>query len=696
MTATDKAGSGGSQRSGPESAAPEAVAASGPPPQWNIGIVAHVDAGKTTLTEQMLYQGGAIAELGRVDHGTAHSDDLPVERQRGISVRMAAQVLAWRHAWIGLVDTPGHADFAAEVERSLRILDGAILLVSAVDGIQSHTRSLWRALQQLGIPCLVCINKMDRQGARPLEVIAELKQQLDMHPVPVQTAANWGSTACSINNLLPYSPDLDPAADGEILSFAQQEPLLEALAEVDAVALDAYVEEQPLAPKDLVRMLAGYTAATAVVPMFFGAALHGVGVVELMDGILQLVPRDLRTAPDPRAPLGALVFKLEHDPRQGRRTYIRIFQGAAAIRDSVRNSTQGTEGKLTAVHRLQPPHTPRDSWAGPGHLAVVQGLPDAQVGDVLGDEAAIPPPCTMAQPLLRIQVHPHAESQFTALGQALEQLSAEDPALALEWWREERELYIHMMGSIQMEILTALLQERYGLDVVFGPPTVVYRERLAEAAEGYVEYTMPKPCWAKLRFRMEPLPAGSGLHFASQVNYDILPLRYQKQVEAAVPGALEQGLLGWPVVDIGITLIDGEYHLEHTKAPDFTVATPMGIMAGLQSGGVRLQEPVEAVLIHAPEELTSRLLGDITGMRGRFATPTMQDGTVSIEAWIPTAEFLDYPVTLASLSGGRAVMSKWFHGYQEAPPDVRAERKRRGVNPLDRARYILWIRNALH
>ncbi len=683
----------------------------GTPPQWNIGIVAHVDAGKTTLTEQMLFQAGAIPQLGRVDHGTAHSDDLAVERLRGISVRSAAQVLAWRHAWIGLVDTPGHVDFAAEVERSLQILDGAILLVSAVDGVQSHTRSLWNALQAMRIPCLICINKVDRVGARPLEVMAELRQQLGVQVVPVQRLVDWGSTQCSIRSLLPSAA-----------TFADQEQILEALAETDAAALEAFVEESPLPPDDLLGTIAQQTVAASVTPVFFGAALHGLGVTELLDGILQFVPRWLQRSrsvmeskpseakerpestgtssaqrpADHRAPLAALVFKLEHHPRKGRRAYIRVFQGIVAIRDSVSNATQASEGKITAVERLQPPHTPSEPWAGPGHLAVIHGLPDIQVGDILGEAAAVPPAYSMARPLIRVQVHPAEDQQFTALGHALEQLSAEDPALALEWWREERELYISMMGSIQMEILTVLLQERFGLAVEFGAPTVIYKERLAQPTEGYVSYTMPKPCWAKLHFRMEPLPPNSGVQFESEVNYDTLPLRYQKQVAAAIPDTLKQGLFGWQVEDLKITLIDGEYHLEHTKAPDFTVATPMGIMDGLQNGGVLLLEPVEGVVIQAPEELTSRILGDITGMRGRFATPNMQDGVVSIQAWIPTAEFLDYPVTLASLSSGRAVLSKWFHGYQEAPPSVRAERKRRGVNPLDRSRWILWVRNALH
>ncbi len=649
--------------------------------QRNIGVVAHVDAGKTTLTEQMLHAAGAISSLGRVDDGTAHTDSMDIERQRGISVRSAARVLQWRAEWIGIIDTPGHVDFAADVERSLRLLDGAVLVVSAAEGVQAQTRVLWKALEAMAIPAIIFINKVDRVGANPARVLEDIRRHLTDRAAPIQSVVGAGQPQASVYPLLDQEP-----------CFQKQAPLLEALAEYDAQSLECFVEETPLTPSALRPRLDEALGLGRMVPVLYGAALHGTGVTALLDGVLQCIPAP--TA-DAEAAFSGLVVAVSHDRLHGRAALTRIFQGRIGIRDPVEIRRRQQQQKVSAVERLEPGGTKTRPQADAGQLAVFYGLGDVRVGDILGDPTPVPGLHSMAAPLLRVRVDPPDEARYIDTAEALQLLDAEDPGLSFEWWREERELYLRIMGPIQMEVLTAVLAERFQLEIQFGTPSVVYKETLAGPGEGSVSYTMPKPCWAKIRLLMEPLPQGSGLQYSSTVSYDVVPKRYQQQVEAALPGALSQGLFGWEVVDLKVTLVDGEYHVEHTKAPDFTVATPMAVMDGLQNSGIVLLEPIERVWIEGPEDMTSRFLGDITAMRGHYDTPQMVDGVVTIEAWVPAAELMDYAVRLASISSGRAQMSRVFHGYQPAPIEVQAEKKRRGVNPLDRSRYILWVRNAL-
>ncbi len=359
------------------------------------------------------------------------------------------------------------------------------------------------------------------------------------------------------------------------------------------------------------------------------------------------------------------------------------------------NYTQDIQGKVTQIRKVEGGRTEDVGALEAGDIAVIYGLSGVRIGDVLGHPGAIPEEAKLAVPLLTVRVFWGTDMDDHKVIGALQELADEDPLLDAQWLQDERELHIKVMGPIQLEILNSVLEERYGLKVTFGQPSVIYKETPASTGEGFIAYTMPKPCWAILRFLFEPGPPGSGLVYDSVVrSSDLLP-QYQSETARRVPEALQQGLYGWEVTDLKVTLIEGQHHVWHTHPLDFAVATPMGIMDGLARVGTKLLEPILQVRIVVPEENGGLVMNDLVQMRGTFEPPVLQGERMIIEGRLPLATSLDYPVSLSSYTKGRSTFTSFFAGYEESPRDVSAERTRRGVNPLDQAKYILSVRKAL-
>lgn len=665
----------------------------------NVGIFAHVDAGKTTTTEQMLYLSGAIRSLGNVDSGTTQTDSLEVERERGISVKAAMTRLAWRDIAVNLVDTPGHVDFLSEVERSLRVMDGAVLIVSAVEGIQAQTEVIWQALRELGIPTLLFINKMDRIGADASRVLAEARKFLSADIVPIQAplgaeAAFTG--AVSLLRVAEAGGSTTPAVHGGDAAAAEvaeyRSMLAEAVAERDERLLERYLERGDLPAAELAAALPALTRQAKLTPALFGAANRGIGIAALLDAVADLLPPP---GGDATAPPAGVVFKLDKDPVMGRIAYVRMYGGSIRNRDAVRNHTQELAEKITQIRRLENGRMEDIGILEAGDIAAVYGLSRARIGDILGTPEGIPGAARLAVPLLTVQVHWASEADYPAVVAAFTELADEDPLLSLAWIAEQRELHLKVMGPIQIEILTQLVKSRYNLTVSFGAPSVIYKETPKRTAEGFVAYLMPKPCWAILRFVIEPGERGSGLTYAARVRSEDLLERYQHEVERRVPEALQQGLFGWEVTDLKVTLVEGQHHVWHTHPLDFVVATPMAIMDGLMHTEVQLLEPMLRFRLSVPEEFGGKLMNELMQMRTEFDSPVITGGRMEIEGLLPVATSLDFPARLGSMTKGRGMLSAFFAGYQPCPPDVRAERPRRGVNPLDQAKYILAARSAL-
>ncbi|KGE19074.1 GTP-binding protein [Paenibacillus wynnii] len=649
--------------------------------RMNIGIFAHVDAGKTTTTEHILFESGRIRSLGSVDSGTALTDSMDVERQRGISVRAALASFSWRGVQVNLVDTPGHVDFLSEVERSLRVMDCAVLILSAVEGVQAQTEMIWGALRKLNIPTLIFMNKMDRMGADHEAVLAQARTYLSENIIPVQHPLGTEQDFIGAADL--WMDGAEPAL---------QTALLEALAERDEELLETYMSGEAIHLEAWKDHLTAAASSAQIFPLVYGAAAKSIGITELLDAMLQYFPR---AGGDVEQPVSGIVYSIQRDKTMGRMAFVRLYEGTVRNRETVLNYTQNIQEKITQIRKVEGGRTEDVGILEAGDIAVVYGLSSVRIGDVLGSPDAIPQEAKLAVPLLTVRVHWAQDMEDHKVIGALQELADEDPLLDAQWLQDERELHIKVMGPIQLEILSSVLEHRYGLEVTFGQPSVIYKETPSRMGEGFIAYTMPKPCWAILRFLIEPGLPGSGIVYDSVVrSSDLLP-QYQNETARRVPEALQQGLYGWEVTDVKVTLIEGQHHVWHTHPLDFAVATPMALMDGLSNVGTRLLEPILQVRIVVPEENGGRVMNDLVQMRGTFEPPVLQGERMVIEGRLPLATSLDYPVTLSSYTKGRSTFTSFFAGYEACPPDVIAERTRRGVNPLDQAKYILSVRKAL-
>ena len=632
----------------------------------NIGIFAHVDAGKTTLSEQLLMHAGAIRRVGSVDEGTAHTDNLPVEQRRGISVKATCVSLNWRDTAINLIDTPGHVDFSAEVERSLWALDAAVVVACAVEGVQPHTETLFQALKEQQIPTLFFLNKTDREGADTARVLAQIQRLLTPHAV----------------------------------SMADDEAVTEFVCAQDDELLERYLSGEEFAPDFIQTRLADMTRAAEACPVYAGSALRDEGVVPLLDAMVDFLPAPASGGDG----LCGVVFASAQDRVLGRGVWVRLYAGSLENRapvtlpagvDPLTGEEKLVQRKITQIRRVD------GSDAGSlmaGEIGVIYGLGDVKVGQVLGDEALLPrrvEPGHLRTPLITVQVIPDKPEEMQNLRIACEALSAEDPLLQVRYAKALNELQLHVMGTIQLEIIQELLDTRFGMKVTFSKPAVIYKETIAKVASGFVAYTMPKPCWAIMRFEIEPAPRGSGVTFKSTVPVRDILLRYQHQVEQALPLALHQGRLGWEVTDVNITLVDGNHHQFHTHPLDFIVATPWGIQDGLQRGGSTLLEPILEVRFLLPPDCVGRVMSDVALMRGEVTHTETDADRVLMTALVPAATSVDYAATLASATSGRGSMSVKLHGYRDCPLELGATSPRRSVDPLDTSKYILAARSAL-
>ncbi|MCK5820762.1 MAG: TetM/TetW/TetO/TetS family tetracycline resistance ribosomal protection protein [Bacteroidales bacterium] len=655
-------------------------------PIRNIGIVAHVDAGKTTITENFLFLSGTIRQKGSVDSGSAVTDSLPIEKERGISVRSASNSFTWQEHQINIVDTPGHADFFGEVDRVLGVLDGVILAISAVEGLQASVYVLWEALRHLHIPVVVFINKIDRPGSDYHQIISDIEREFGVKAFPLNVPAEEGSDNCKVVELHyqmngPFDPVQNPMS----------EKSLEGLAELDESFLEEYLEGKELDQNRLNTLIKKYTSSGELLPIFCGSAKLDKGMEELMQGIVDFIPE---ADQDINGDLSARIFKIEHDKLLGRVVHVRVFNGILKNRDLVYNSSLKKEEKVAQIRRNQAHKSVDTSEIRAGDIGIVSGFSEARPGDVLGRKQLDTGGCGLQIPVLLVKVKPVKKEEIQKLADALTELYIEDPMLDFKWFREDQEFQLKLMGGMQKEILTGILKNRFGVEAEFEPPTVIYKETPTKLATGYVEYTMPKPCWAVMKFEVEPLPSGSGLQFVSEVRVDDIQRKYQNEVEATIPKSLQQGIKGWEVTDLKITMTEGEDHEMHSRPGDFVLATAMGVMRALKNADTNLLEPVYNFVLVFPEEYLGPITSDLSQMRGNFDTPDFSGGMVRLNGKVPVATSLDYPIRISSLTSGRAQIRFTFGGYQACTTEQGKIREYKGVNPLDESLWILHNRGA--
>ena len=631
----------------------------------NIGIFAHVDAGKTTLSEQLLVHSGRIREAGSVDRGTAHTDDLPVERRRGISVRATCVSLEWKGTSIQLIDTPGHTDFSAEIERSFWALDAAVLVVDAAQGVQPQTETLFRALRNQRMPFLFFLNKTDREEADPDTALKQIRKKLTPEVCPL------------------WNP----------------EELTEYLCGTSDELMVRYLDGETIPADELQERLIRLTASGEACPALCGSALHDRGIAELLDAMVTYLP-----GPETGdSELCAVAFAAARDRSMGRGLWTRMFGGRLENRMTVelRVGTNRVTGEPILVQRkisqIRNAAGEDTGVLSSGEVGIVYGLGDLEIGHVFGNPEKLPrkvQPGTLKTPLMMVRALPEKPEEMQRLREACAALSSEDPLLEARYVETTGEMVLRIMGRVQLEILEEMLKTRFGLTVSFGEPAVIYRETIRQRATGFVAYTMPKPCWAILQFYIRPGKRGSGVQYHSEVPVRKIQERYQHQVEQALPIALSQGRMGWEVTDVDITLVDGSDHQFHTHPLDFILATPMGIQDGLRNCGTCLLEPILRIRFLVPLECAGRVMSDIQIMRGQVLDSQSEDDRTEIVARVPAAECYRYMDDLASLTGGRGSMNQTLDGYELCPPGKGSTTPRRGVDPLDTAKYILSIRNA--
>ena len=660
----------------------------------NIGILAHVDSGKTTITEQLLYLTGTIRQIGSVDAGTAATDSLSIEKQRGISVRTATASAIWKDSTINIIDTPGHVDFAGEVERALSALDCAVVVISAVEGVRAHTENILKSLDTAKLPRAVFINKIDRAGSDSEAVLKELRQFSSQTLLVLSRTNNEGLE----------SPSVSPLSEDEFRFAAT-----EALAELCDEAAELYLNEETLSVSRAKVLLKEEIAACRLIPVICGSAKNSIGVEALADLIVDFMPSSERRKTDE---LCGIVFKIEHDKTLGKVSHIRLFGGEISNRDEVKifSPTNQSKNDSDAVElEEKPPAKEKISqiknFTGAkytdsgivfaGDIAAVCGLHSAKTGHFIGSVAQSES-AKLVNPFLRVRVTSADGDalKLPELAGALGELSDEEPYIDAKWENGQKEITISTTGKIQLEVIDTLLKERYNLAAAFSPPTVIYKETPSAKGFARARYTMPKPCWAVVEFLFEPMPRGYGVSYHGRLPSNQCFYRYQSHIRTSFNSCLEQGLYGWEVTDFKCTLIGGEHHNIHTHPLDFFVCTPMAFMNGLNENGSTILEPLLKIRVSAPADLSGKVLSEIVKMGGEYDAPLIRSDNAVLEAIVPVATSMDFPTRLAVLSSGKAVLNQSFYGYRECRDGLEHINPRRGVNPLDRSKWILYARGA--
>ena len=634
----------------------------------NLGILAHVDAGKTTLTERLLYLGGAIDRIGSVDQGTTQTDSLALERERGITIKTAVASFAVGDLLVNLIDTPGHPDFIAEVERVLGVLDGAILVVSAAEGVQPQTPLLYRALQRMRVPTLLFVNKIDRVGASVERTLEGIRRRLSPDVVPMGTAEGLGDRAATFT---PGRWD-DAAFIGAVA---------ETLADRDEELLTAYVESRELPPQQVRDALARHTRAGTVNPVFAGSAMTGVGADAVLAAAGELfVP----PAADPDAPLAARVFKIERTASGERVAYVRVFAGTLHARDRLAYG-DGREGRVVALRVIEPGGASQRGVAVAGEIAKVSGLADVRVGDAIGDGASPGAPRQFAPPALESVVSPRRAADGGRLRAALNELAEQDPLINVRQDDERHEVAVSLYGEVQKEVIGDTLARDYGVEVDFHETTAICVERPLAVAEELEVISSPSkanisgkssalstnPWPATVGLRLEPARPGSGVEFRLDVDIKLVPIRVYKSREAFIEHVsgyvretLEAGNYGWRVTDCVVTMNDSGYVRTGTGAGDVQKVTEVVLRRALATAGTQVCEPMADLRIELATAYTSQVMRLLVQLGARVRPPQSYEGHTTIRGQIPVANVHELQAMLPGLTGGEGSLETELAGYE--------------------------------
>jgi elongation factor G len=674
----------------------------------NIGIMAHIDAGKTTLTERILFYTGRIHRVGEVHEGAATMDWMEQERERGITITSAATTCHWREHRINIIDTPGHVDFTVEVERSLRILDGAVAVFCAVGGVEPQSETVWRQADKYNVPRMAFVNKMDRVGADFENVVQMMRDRLGARPVPVHIPMFVGEEFQGLIDLVEMKAfswheestgstfdEHDIPRDLVTKANEARHHLLESIAEYDEQLLDDYLHERPYTSADLRRALRKGTLSGAIQPVLCGSAFKNKGVQRLLDAVVDYLPSPLdmppvggHTAdtfehvtrkPSDDEPFAALAFKIMTDPYVGKLTFFRVYSGSIETGDQILNAASGNKERIGRLVQMHANKREEISEVFAGDIAAGIGMKRVTTGNTLCDpqypialEAMHFP-----EPVVDVAIEPKSKADEEKLSNALQRLSEEDPTFRVRTDDETSQTVISGMGELHLEILVDRMMREFNVQANVGKPQVAYKETISTPAETrhrFIRQTGGKGMYADVSLRVEPQEAGKGFEFENDITGGAIPKEYIPAVEKGVEDAMRTGVLaGYPMVDIKVTLTDGSYHEVDSSEMAFRIAGSMAFKEAVQKAKPRLLEPIFDVEVVVPEEYMGDIIGDLSSRRGRIGGMFTRSEARVIAASVPLAEMFGYATRMRSISQGRAVYSMQFSRYETLPQAVAEE-----------------------
>ena len=668
----------------------------------NIGIAAHIDAGKTTTTERILFYSGVVHRVGEVHEGTAVTDWMDQERERGITITAAAISTNWRDHRINIIDTPGHVDFTIEVERSMRVLDGVIAVFCSVGGVQPQSETVWRQADRYNVPRIAFVNKMDRTGANFFKVYEQVRDRLRAPAVPIQIPIGSEDDFKGVIDLvrmraIVYADDMgtnieevDIPADYQEQAEEYQTILLEAIAEMDDALMEKYLEGEALTHQEIMTALRRGTVDGSIVPVLCGSAFKNKGVQPLLDAVVDYLPAppdvpaiqgtlpngsDVLRHSDDEEPFSALAFKIMSDP-YGRLTFIRVYSGVLNKGSYILNSTKDKKERISRLIILKADDRIEVEELRAGDLGAVLGLKDTFTGDTLCDSKSpvILESLYVPEPVISVAVEPKTKQDMEKLAKALQSLSQEDPTFRVSLDPETNQTVIAGMGELHLEILVDRMLREFKVEANIGAPQVAYRETIRKpvSAEGkFIRQSGGKGQYGHVVIEIEPTDEGTGFEFISKIVGGTIPKEFISPAEQGMKEACESGILaGYPVIDLKVTLVDGSYHDVDSSEMAFKVAGSMAIKDAVMKANPVLLEPSMQVEVEAPENFLGDVMGDLNSRRGHIEGMGSEDGIAKVTAKVPLAEMFGYATDIRSKTQGRGIFSMEFNSYDEVPRNV--------------------------
>jgi len=668
----------------------------------NIGVMAHIDAGKTTVTERILFFTGKSHRIGEVNNGEAAMDWMVQEQERGITITSAATTTYWRDHRVNIIDTPGHVDFTAEVERSLRVLDGAVALFCAVGGVQPQSETVWRQAEKYRVPRIAFINKMDRTGADFEDVVEEIKKELGANAVPIVipigAEADFQGLIDLVDMKAVYYDDTpkgvvirEEAIPPELLAKARQakEKMVERISEQDDHLMEQFLEGETPAREEVVRAIRQATIEERFIPVLCGAAFKNKGVRRLLDAIVDYLPspvdlppvigahkelnNEIVRNPSDDAPLAALAFKIQADKHMGKLTYVRVYSGVLKAGEFVLNSSRDKKQRIGRLFEMHANHRQVVEELHAGEVGAVVGLADTRTGDTIcsQDHPILLESIEFPTPVIGVAVAPASREDQDKLSKALHRLAEEDPTFTVRSNEETGEVIISGMGELHLEIIIDRLRREFNVEATVGRPQVAYRETISSAVDHehrYVKQTGGRGQYAHMVFRIEPSKPGSGLQFEDEIKGGKISREYLRAIERGIIDAMAKGpYAGFPMVDIKAVVYDGSMHEVDSSEQAFRTCGAAGFREACRKAGLELLEPMMSVEVTAPEDYTGAVTGSLAGKRGKIVSMETKGNAAILRARVPLAEMFGYASELRNITSGRGNFTMHFEHYETVP-----------------------------